>query len=210
MSSPDTLFFPPRFEELTEMLNTSLLCPAGRAVLALALFFAIAPLTCAIAGETATGAPSAEKISAGCVEHVSKKGGYRLRAPAGWKRQPMVPGPIDMLFICKEDPSVINITWAPVDEGQDEFTGEMAAEMKGFNQSRAGGAVTSEDWREVDGARAFCLSARYNQLGVELQHKQVVFIKGGKFYSLTYTTAPELFLKNLGDFEMTVESFSIK
>jgi len=44
-------------------------------------------------------------------------------------------------------------------------------------------------------------------MGAELQNKQVMFIKGGRFYTITYTSTPALFMKHLGEFESAVGSF---
>ena len=41
----------------------------------------------------------------------------------------------------------------------------------------------------------------------EIQSKQVMLIKGDRFYTITYTSTPALFMKHLGEFELGVGSF---
>jgi hypothetical protein len=103
----------------------------------------------------------------------------------------------------------MSVTWAAAG-GQKELTETAVREMKEmFRQGYPGYTVTAEEWRELDGAKAYCLSARHQELGAELQNKQVMLIKGDRFYTLTYTSTPALFMKYLGEFERAVGSFSI-
>jgi hypothetical protein len=115
---------------------------------------------------------------------------------------------MDAIFFCLADPGVnISVTWTAAG-GEKELTEAAANEMKEmFRKSYPGYSVTAEDWRELDGVRAYALSARHQGMGAELQNKQVMFIKGDRFYTITYTSTPALFLKHLGEFELAVGSF---
>lgn len=143
-------------------------------------------------------------------DYMGRDGSYRLVRPEGWMvREDAMPG-IDVAFFCEEDPGV-NFTVAKAAAGgESEFSDMAAMEIKEtFRKSYPAYNVTAEEWRTLDGARAYCLSARYAPAGVELQNKQVMFIKAGTFFTLTYTSTPALFMKRLADFEHAVESFRI-
>jgi len=141
-------------------------------------------------------------------EYVSSAAGYRITCPEGWARHEGDIRPIDVIFFCRTDPGVnMSVTWAAAG-GQKELTEAAVKEMKDmFRQSYPGYSVTAEEWRELDGAKAYCLSARHKEMGVELQNKQVMLIKGDRFYTITYTSTPALFMKHLGEFELAVGSF---
>jgi len=142
-------------------------------------------------------------------EYTSSVGGYRITCPEGWARHEGDVRPIDVIFFCRTEPGInMSVTWAAAG-GQKELTEAAVKEIKEmFRQSYPGYAVTAEEWRELDGAKAYCLSARHQELGAELQNKQVMLIKGDRFYTLTYTSTPALFMKYLGEFERAVGSFS--
>ncbi|MEJ2745620.1 MAG: DcrB-related protein, partial [bacterium] len=116
--------------------------------------------------------------------------------------------PMDAIFFCLADPGVnISVTWTAAG-GEKELTEAAVNEMKEMlRKSYPGYSVTAEEWRELDGVRAYALSARHRGMGAELQNKQVMFIKGDRFYTITYTSTPALFLKHLGEFELAVGSF---
>jgi len=140
-------------------------------------------------------------------EYVSKAG-YRIVWPEGWVKNDTDIRPLDVAFFCRSDPGVnISVTWAPAG-GEAALTDAGAKEIKEmFRQSYPGYSVTAEEWRTVDGAKAYCLSARYSRMNTQLHNKQVMFIKGGKFFTLTYTSTPALFMKYLDEFERTAGSF---
>lgn len=179
------------------------------AIFVLAYFFAApVPFTGAQGGGTPQGKEVSAAVKAEKREYVSGSGGYRITCPEGWARHEGDIRPIDVIFFCRADPGVnMSVTWASAG-GQKELTEAAVKEMKDmFRQSYPGYSVTAEEWRELDGAKAFCLSARHQEMGAELQNKQVMLIKGDRFYTLTYTSTPAFFMKHLGEFELGVGSF---
>jgi hypothetical protein len=141
-------------------------------------------------------------------EYVSADGAYRITCPEGWTKLDTGVRAFDAAFFCVADRGV-NFTVARAPAGNDrEITEAAAREMRDmFRQAYEGYTVTAEERREVDGVRAYILSARYKQMGMELQNRQVMFVKGATFYTLTYTSTPPLFMKHLGDFERAAGSF---
>lgn len=178
-------------------------------IAAVVLFFS---LTVPFAGTAGGGSPQEKdapaKAKAGTRDYASEKGGYRITCPEGWERHGGDVGPMDAVFFCLADPGVnMSVTWTAAG-GQKELTEAAANEMKEmFKQSYAGYSVTAEEWRELDGAKAYALSARHEGMGAELQNKQVMFVKGDRFYTITYTSTPASFMKHLGEFELAVGSF---
>ena len=177
-------------------------------VLLVSSFFASIPLAGAEGGGPPQKKDAVAKVKAETRDYVSKSGGYRITCPEGWERHGGDVRPMDAVFLCLADPGVnVSVTLASAG-GQKELTEAAANEMKEmFRQNYAGYSVTAEEWRELDGVRAYALSARHQGMGAELQNKQVMFIKGDRFYTLTYTSTPALFMKHLGEFELAVGSF---
>lgn len=181
-----------------------------RALLSLLVLVSLSSIHCSVAQEAVTKAVkgAATKGSGESVEYTSDRGGYSITCPPGWEKKGGIPGPIDMMFSCREDPSVISVTWAPMEKGQLGLSKSVVSEMKETIRSTYPGCeITAEEWREVDGAKAFCLSLRFKPLGMELRNKQVMLVKGGRFFTLVYTTSPEQFMNHLAEFEATVASF---
>ncbi|MDD5555857.1 MAG: DcrB-related protein [bacterium] len=137
-------------------------------------------------------------------------GSYRLDCPDGWTVRETGAPAVEAAFFCDADQGVnFTVTRVPA-PGEAELSEEAVREMQEtFRSSYPGYRITADEWREVAGARAFCLSARYAQAGLELQNRQVMFIRDGIFYTLTYTATPASFMRHLGDFERAVESFRI-
>lgn len=173
--------------------------------LLLALFLA-ASLTPACAAAPVPSPGKGSVSSANPREHMGK-GGYRITGPEGWEKND-IGGAIDVTFLCAADPGVnISVAWASAG-GEVSLTAASAREMvEMFRKSYPGYEMTAEEWRELDGAKAYCLSARYAPMGTPLQNKQVMLIKGGKFFTITYTSTPALFMKYLGAFEEAVATF---
>jgi len=141
--------------------------------------------------------------------------GYTIKCPEGWTvRKGMVPQ-IDLTLSCDADPGVnISVARAPAG-AEKEITESTAREMKEMYAANLPGyEVTAEEWREVDAARAYRVSARYTlrsgAFQMAMQNSQVLFVKGGTVYTITYTSTPGLFMKHLGEFETTLESFGAK
>ena len=141
--------------------------------------------------------------------------GYTIKCPEGWTvRKGMVPQ-IDLTLSCDADPgATISVTRAPAGP-EKEITESAAREMKEMLTANLPGyEVTAEEWREVDGARAYRVSARYTlrsgAFQMAMQNSQVLFVKGGTAYTITYTSTPGLFMKHLGEFETTLGSFGAK
>lgn len=185
---------------------------SSRRIEIIALLVSFFSVSVILAGAEGGGPPQKKKaaadVKAEIRDYASKNGGYRIACPEGWERHGGDVRPMDAVFFCLADPGVnMSVTWAAAG-GQKELTEAAANEMKEmFRQSYAGYSVTAEEWRELDGARAYALSARRQGMGAELQNKQVMFIKGDRFYTLTYTSTPELFMKHLGEFELAIGSF---
>jgi hypothetical protein len=141
--------------------------------------------------------------------------GYTIKCPEGWTvRKGMIPQ-IDLTLSCDADPGVtISVTRAPAG-AEKEITESAAREMKEMLTANFPGyEVTAEEWRAVDAARAYRVSARYTlkagELQMAMQNSQVLFVKGGTVYTITYTSTPGLFMKHLGEFETTLESFGAR
>ncbi|MCX6355005.1 MAG: PsbP-related protein [Candidatus Aureabacteria bacterium] len=161
------------------------------------------------AGENASEkVPQTLASPAGVTREYMSKAGYRIVWPEGWVKNDTDIRPLDVAFFCRSDPGVnISVTWAPAG-GEAALTDAAAKEIKEmFRQSYPGYDVTAEEWRTVDGAKAYCLSARYARMDTQLHNKQVMFIKGGKFFTISYTSTPALFMKYLEACERTVGSF---
>jgi hypothetical protein len=177
-----------------------------------ALFVSFFSVSFTLAGAEGDGSPQKKEAVATAKakkrDYVSKNGGYRIACPEGWERHGGDVRPMDAIFFCLAEPGVnMSVTWA-ASGGQKELTKAAADEIKEtFRRSYPGYSVTAEEWREMDGVKAYALSARHKGMGAELQNKQVMFIKGDRFYTITYTSTPALFMKHLGEFELAVESF---
>lgn len=183
------------------------LCPPlkGRASVLLAAAAAFAAAA-SLAGEPA----AAKKAEAGDI--LIQRSAYALIRPEGWSQAAGVSPRVDLTLACDTDPGVnISIATAPAGVTR-EITDAEAAELKEmFKGSIPGYEVTAEEWMQVDGTRAYRVSARYAlNLGgpaLAMQNAQVLFVKGDTFYTVTYTSTPGLFLKHLGDFDAVLESF---
>jgi hypothetical protein len=138
----------------------------------------------------------------------SDVGGYSIVYPQNWEKSEKAFGPIDAIFFRKGEPGVnISITWSPIEKGE-QLDESMVREMKeGIGKRYKEYKETAETWGTLDGVKAYSLSARFKQYGIELQNKQVMLIKAGRFYILTYSAVPKVFMKYLGEFEEAISTF---
>lgn len=174
-----------------------------------ALYLACAG-TAALADADPSPPPSAAPLPTPAPRGYAGDAGYRITVPANWARHEGDVRPLDAIFFSLEDPGVnmsVTVAAAEPDGALTESTAREMREM--FRQGYPSYEVTAEAWRDLDGVKAYCLSARYSPAGRQLQNKQVILIKGGKFFTLTYTATPALFMKHLGAFEGAVESFKV-
>lgn len=167
---------------------------------------AVALVAAAFAGESSP-AKKPEAASA-----LVERSAYTLLCPAGWSTAAGASPRVDLTLSCDADPGVnISVATAPAGATRDITEREAAEAKEMFKGSIPGYEVTAEEWSEVDGARAYRISARYalNFGGpvLAMQNAQVLFVKGDTFYTVTYTSTPALFLKHLGDFEKVLEEF---
>lgn len=167
---------------------------------------AVTLVAAAFAGESSP-AKKSEAASA-----LVERSAYTLLCPAGWSTAAGASPRVDLTLSCDADPGVnISVATAPAGATRDITEREAAEAKEMFKGSIPGYEVTAEEWSEVDGARAYRISARYAlNLGgpvLAMQNAQLLFVKGDTFYTVTYTSTPALFLKHLGDFEKVLEEF---
>ncbi len=183
------------------MFKTDFLQKRFLALLWMVLLISLFPHPFAAGAEKAA-APEAPR------EYKSSDGRYRITIPKRWEKSDRAFGPADLLLFCDGSPGVnISVIWSAAGEGE-ELNESVAKEMKELCKQRYEGyEVTAEEWRKLGGVKAYCISARFKQHENEIRNKQVMLIKGGKTYILTYTAMAELFMKHLGEFEKAVDSF---